>query len=136
MNELEEKILDEYVFNYRVASESYRMMGKMLDEVFVLERLKLYNISDVYIYGGTYLATQLYRVIHSKVNVKGIIDKNKHAVKINDTIYTLEDIKKIYLNEKIIVTPLRYYKEIYADLMQFVPKENIIFLGELLEGLQ
>lgn len=135
MNELENKILDEYVFNYRVAAESYRMMGKMLDEAFICERLRLYNVSDVYIYGGTYMATQLYRVIRSKVNVKGIIDKNKHAINVNELIFSLEEARKIYSNEKIIITPLKFYKEIYEDLAEFVQEKNIIFLGDFLEGL-
>lgn len=134
MNELE-KILDEYVFNYRVEAESYRMMGMMLDEAFVRERLRLYNISDLYIYGGTYLAAQLYRAIQSKVNVKGIIDKNKQMVNPNEPIFSLEEARKVYSNEKIIITPLKYYKEIYADLIQFVQEKNIIFLGDFLEGL-
>ncbi|MCM1231003.1 MAG: hypothetical protein NC489_12800 [Ruminococcus flavefaciens] len=136
MNEIETRILDEYVLNYRVEAESYRMMGKMLDEAFVCKRLELYDIFDVYIYGGTYLAAQLYRVIQSKVNVKGIIDKNYNvAVNIDVPILALGEARKVYLNEKIIITPIKYYKEICADLLQFVQEKNIILLGDFLEGL-
>lgn len=136
MNELEEKILDEYAFYYRVEAESYKMMGKMLDESMIYKRLKLYNISELYIYGGTYLAAQLFRVAQSKVDIKGIVDRDgRLAVKINVPVYTLEDLKKMYINEKIIITPPQYYREIKKSLLQFAKEEDIIFLGDFLEGL-
>ena len=53
--------MDEYIHQYRVEAESYKMMGKMLDVSFVQRRLDQYNLSDLYLYGGTYLAAQFCR---------------------------------------------------------------------------
>ncbi len=135
MNELEEQILDEYIRHCRVEAESYRMMGKMLNEELVRSRLALCSISDVYIYGGTYLAAQLCRAVKDNANIKGIVDKgSRSVVEVNVPVITCEELEKIYINEKIIITPPIFYREIKADLLRFVQEDNILFLGEFLEG--
>ena len=135
--EIEEKILEEYILHYRVEAESYRMMGKMLDEQLVKKRLELYEISDMYIYGGTYLAVQLYRAVGNNANIRGIADKaGKIIVKVNVPVLTLEDLKKESQNEMVIITPPIFYKEIKSELLTFIEEKNILFLGEFLEGLR
>ncbi len=136
MNSIEERILDEYIYQYRVEAESYRMMGKMLDKNLVQQRLEQCGISDLYLYGGTYLAAQLCRCIGDNANLKGIVDKNgRSAVEVNVPIISLDDLRNVYQKEKIIITPPRFYQMIKLELMEFVRENNIIFLGEFLEGL-
>ena len=69
MNEIEKQILEEYVDKFSIAAKSYELMGKMLDEKFVKERLDMFHIGDAYIYGGTYMASQLYRVAKKYINI-------------------------------------------------------------------
>lgn len=136
MGIIEEQIIDEYTWHYRIETESYKMMGKMLDEEMVRERLKQYNISDVYIYGGTYLAAQLYRAIKEHVNVRAIVDRaGRSAIKAGVPVINLEELRKIYLNENVIITPPRFYREAKDELLQFIEPYNILYLGEFLEGV-
>ncbi len=128
--------MDEYIHQYRVEAESYKMMGKMLDVSFVQRRLDQYNLSDLYLYGGTYLAAQFCRSSENRVNVKGIVDKNGRSVAlVNVPILAMNDLKELYQDEMIIITPPRFYREIKVELLEFVKENNIIFLGEFLEGL-
>jgi hypothetical protein len=134
--EIMEEILEEYRRHYKIEAESYRMMGKLLDQEWVNERLILFQIFNMYVYGGTFLAAQLCHVVKDCVNVKGIVDKGgRCAIKMDIPIYVLDEFKKIYLDEKVIITLPGYNREIKADLSSFIPEENIIFLGDFLEGL-
>ena len=54
MNDIEKRILEDYARDYNVESESYQMLGIMLDENFVENRLRMFSINHMYIYGGTY----------------------------------------------------------------------------------
>ena len=54
MNDIEKRILEDYARDYNVESESYQMLGIMLDENFVEHRLRMFSINHMYIYGGTY----------------------------------------------------------------------------------
>ena len=63
MRDIKDEIIDAYTWHCRIEAASYKMMGEMLDDEMVRKRLKRWQISDVYIYGGTYLAAQLYRAI-------------------------------------------------------------------------
>ncbi len=133
---IEEQIIDEYTWHCKIEAESYKMMGKMLDETLIRERLDVYAISDLYIYGGAYLAAQLYRAVKDKVNVKGIVDKEgRSAVKVDIPVIKLEELRELYQDEKVIITPPRFYRAAKRDLSQFIAAENILFLGEFLEGL-
>ena len=136
MNKIEKEVLNEYARDYSVEATSYEAMGKMLDERYVEERLKAFDINEMYIYGGTYLAIQLYRVGKKYTNIKGIVDRSGKII-MNENIFvvTLDEFKKIYKGEKIIVTPIRYFPQIQNDLTVFVDKKDIISIGELLMGL-
>lgn len=136
MGRIEEQIIDEYTWHCRIEAESYKMMGKMLDEEMVKERLEQYNISDVYLYGGTYLAAQLYRAIKKYTKVKAIVDQAGRSVfKTDVPVINLEELRKMYFNEKVIITPPRFYREAKSELIQFIRPHNILFLGEFLEGV-
>lgn len=133
---VEEQIIDEYTWHCRIEAESYKMMGKMLDEGLIQERLDLYGISDLYIYGGAYLAAQLYRAVREKVHVKGIVDKEgRSAIKVDIPVIKIEELRKTYRDEKVIITPPRFYRDARRELSQFIRAENILFLGEFLESL-
>ncbi|MCI9401945.1 MAG: hypothetical protein HFJ07_19775 [Lachnospiraceae bacterium] len=136
MNEIEQQILEEYAEKCSIGEKSYELMGKMLDAEFVKERLRMFHISDAFIYGGTYMAAQLYRVAKNYINIPAIVDKaGKMLTNENIKIITLEDLRQCYGGEKIIVTPIQFYSQIKSDLIRFADSENIIFIGELLEGI-
>jgi len=133
----EEKIFDLYVREYYIESANYRLMGKMLDKEFVNQRMKAKQIEQLYIYGGTYLGIQLYNAIEDKNKILAIADKNGMlAVKMHGIpVIKIDELKKQYSGEKIIVTPLPFYSEIKAELSEFVKEHNILLIGELLEGI-
>lgn len=135
MKKIEEQILEEYAREYNIASTSYELMGLMLNSQYVEERLKMFNLENVYLYGGTYMAVQLYRVGKEFINLKGIVDKSRKIV-LNEkvSVFTLNEFKEKYNDEKIIITPMRYFYEIKEDLRLFVNAENILGIGELMLG--
>ena len=82
------------------------------------------------------MAAQLYRVAKNYINIPAIVDKaGKMLTNENIKIITLEDLRQCYGGEKIIVTPIQFYSQIKSDLIRFADSENIIFIGELLEGI-
>lgn len=135
MKKVEEQILEEYAREYNIASTSYEIMGLMLNSQYVEERLKLFNLENIYLYGGTYMAVQLYRIGKAYVDIKGIVDKSRRIV-LNEkvSVLTLSELKEKYNNEKIIITPMRFFNEIKEELQLFVNIENILGIGELMMG--
>lgn len=136
MNKQENEIFDAYVEAYNLAQVSYKMMGQMLDAKYMQHRIDLAGINEVIIYGGGYLGVQLYHAMKNLLSVKAVVDKNGSAVVDVEgmPIISLDDMKKMYRNEKVIVTPINYYKAIKDDLCTFVKEEDVYFLGEFLEG--
>lgn len=135
MNEIEKQILEDYAKKYSIASMSYKIMGMMLDEKYVEERISTFNIKSMYIYGGTYMAVQLYRSGEKFTDIKGIVDKScKIAINDNISVITLDDFKKVYNGENVIVASLRFFQEIKKDIELFVNTDNIMNIGELLMG--
>ncbi len=133
----EEEIFELYVRDYRIETLCYKMMGELLETEWVKERLQLYNIQSLYIYGGGYLGVQLYNAVYNMVNVKAVVDKNGGLsvnVKGIRTI-SFNDLVEEYSGEKIIITPVKYYQKIKDDLLKFVNEKEILFLGEFLEGI-
>lgn len=136
MNDIEEKILELYIKEYKSEAASYRILGEMMNNVNVSERLRMFGIDKMYIYGGTYLAIQLYKASNNYVDVKGIVDKSRRLIcKADIPVYDLKEFKDIYNGEKIIITPIFYYKTINEELQSFIDGENIIYIGELIEGI-
>lgn len=133
----EEEIFELYVKDYRIENFCYNMMGKLLETERVKERLQLYNIQSLYIYGGGYLGVQLYNAVHDMVNVKAIVDKNGGLSVDVEGIRTIsfDDLVNEYTGEKIIITPVKYYQRIKEDLSKFVDEKELLFLGEFLEGM-
>lgn len=136
MEKAERQILEGYVREYHIASASYEMMGLMLNDTYLEERFRLFHIENVYIYGGTYMAVQLYRAGRNYVNIKGIVDKaGKTVLKDQISVISLDIFQKQYQNEKVIVASIRFFQEIKHDLQLFVDAENIIGIGEFLLGI-
>lgn len=137
MNEEIEKIFDYYVEEYKIQYFNYRMMGKLIETENVKERIKAFGFSEIYIYGGGYLGVQLYNSVKEFVDVKAIVDKSgviSVAVKGIKSM-SLVDLREKYNGEKVIITPVKYYKEIKNDLEKFIDEKNILYLGEFLEGV-
>lgn len=136
MNEMEKQIMEEYAKNYNIEAMSYEMMGKMLDEKYVEQRISMFGISSMYIYGGSYLAIQLYRVAKNFATVKGVVDKSgRLAVNEQISVLTLDEFRKTYNGEKVIITPPRYFQEIRKELETFVDKKEIMDVGEFMMGI-
>lgn len=136
MNEIEKQILEEYASKYSIASMSYKILGMMLDEKYVEERIRAFGIKHMYIYGGTYMAIQLYCTSKKFIDVKGIADKSgRSIIDDNVSVITLNEFKKVYNGESVIITSLRYFEEIKRDIELFVDADNIINVGELLMGI-
>ena len=136
MNLIEKKIFNEYDSDCFVEAISYEAMGKMLDENYVKERFRMFDLRELYIYGGTYLAVQLYRVGKRHVDIRGIVDRSGKLIMDEEaSVITLDELKNIYSGETIVITPLRYFHKIRNELLKFVEDKNIVGIGELLLGI-
>lgn len=136
MNEIEKQIMEEYARNYNIEAMSYELLGKMLDEKYVEQRLGMFGIDNMYIYGGTYLAVQLYRVGKKFATVKGVVDKSgRMAINEQVSVLSLDEFRRAYNGEKVIVTPLRYFQKIRKELEIFVDKKEIVDVGEFMMGI-
>lgn len=130
--ENKDDLIDIYGYQSEIFSKSYYMMGRLLDKNFIKEEVQKRELSDIYIYGGGYLGIQLYKAIIPYVNVLSIVDqKGKLMIDMEDiSIIDMCSFQAQYQDEIVIVTPLKYYREIYHDLRMFVAKDKIIFLEE------
>lgn len=133
----QEKILDAYARELEIATYSYDMMGKMLDKEFVKSRIDLLGVTEFYIYGGGYLGIQLYQAVENMAGVPAIVDKSGGLL-LNIPgipVLNVERLKQVYKGQKVIITPVKFYREIYGELSSFVLTDQIIFLGELMGGI-
>ena len=130
--ENKDDLIDIYGYQSEIFSKSYYMMGRLLDKNFIKEEVQKKELTDIYIYGGGYLGIQLYKAIIPYVNVLSIVDqKGKLMIDMEDiSIIDMCSFQAQYQDEIVIVTPLKYYREIYRDLRMFVAKDKIIFLEE------
>lgn len=134
---MQEKILDAYARELEIATYSYDMMGKMLDKEFVKSRIDLLGVTEFYIYGGGYLGIQLYQAVENMAGVPAIVDKSGGLL-LNIPgvpVLNVERLKQVYKGQKVIITPVKFYREIYGELSSFVLTDQIIFLGELMGGI-
>lgn len=132
-----EELIDSYANDAEIALFRFDMIGKMLNSDLIKERILLLGKSELYIYGGGILGIQLYRAVCDFVKVPAVIDKNgKLLLNIPDIpVIDPSEFQKQYHGQKIIITPIIYYEEIRKNLLKFVLKENIVFLGEFLGGI-
>ena len=131
--ESKDELIDVYGYQTEVYTKSYNMMGRLLDNNFEKREVKRREWSDIYIYGGGYLGIQLYRVISPLVNVLSLVDKKGKLLinNINDIpVMDMSTFRGLYENQPVVVTPLRFYREIYHDLKEFVAEDKIIFLED------
>ena len=78
------------------------------------------------------MGIQLYKAIIPFVNVLSVVDKSGKLI-INEEDIPVMDMCRFrdqYKDQMIIVTPLKYYREIYHELNMFVYADKIIFLEE------
>ena len=136
MNEVD-KLLDIYAHELDIFSSSYEMMGQMLNREYVKNRIEMFGLSDVYIYGGGYLGIQLYNALKQFVNILSVVDKNgKLLIDIPDIpVISLNEFRSVYEQQRVIISPIKHYKSIYTELIEFVPKDKIIYLGEFIGGM-
>lgn len=132
-----EEIIKKYIYDYSVEHYSYKMMGKMLDKDYVKSRAELFDLHNIFIYGGGYLGIQLYNAFGGDIVVDAFVDSSCFlSVNLDVDVINLETLKERYSGQKIIITPIRYYDEISKNLESFINKSNIIYLGEFLEGVR
>lgn len=137
MLSIPDEILDIYAEELAIAECSFELMGRLLDRASVKKRIECLKSDRLYIYGGGYLGIQFYNACSSQIKVLAVVDKKGHLrFNIEDiSIISLECLKRAYKGEMIIITSVRYYQEIREDLLSFVPKTQILFLGEFLGGI-
>ncbi len=137
MLNIPDELLDAYAEELAITESSFEIMGQLLDQKHLKKRLDSLNVRELYIYGGGYLGIQFYRACENLMKVLSIVDKQRCLrLNIEDVpVIDLEGLKKVYKDEYIIITPVRYYQEIQQDLLSFVPKTKILFLGELMGGI-
>ena len=131
--EKKDELIDSYGYQTEIFSNSYYMMGRLLDKDFVKKEVEKRGLAELFIYGGGYLGIQLHRAISPFVNVFSVVDKKGKLLidSIDDIpIMDIETFKCRYGNQPIIVTPLKFYREIFTELREFVPEDKIIFLEE------
>lgn len=130
--ENKDDLIDMYGYQSQIFSKSYYMMGWLLDDNFVRKAVEKKGLSDVYIYGGAYLGIQLYRALSPLVNVVSVVDKKGRLVIPMQAIPVIDmnSFRKQYKDEAVIVTPLKYYNEIYHEIKEFVTDDKIVFLEE------
>lgn len=127
-----DEIIDFYGYQAEILKKSYNMMGGLLDKNFVKKEVEKRKLSDIYIYGGGFLGIQLYRAIIPFVNVLSMVDKSgKLLVEIDGIpVMNMVEFRSKYNNETVIVTPIKFYREIYHELKEFISDNKIIFLEE------
>ena len=137
MLNIPDELLDAYAEELAITESSFEIMGQLLDQKHLKKSLYSLNVRELYIYGGGYLGIQFYRACENLMKVLSIVDKQRCLrLNIEDVpVIDLEGLKKVYKDEYIIITPVRYYQEIQQDLLSFVPKTKILFLGELMGGI-
>lgn len=129
-------LLDAYAHELGIFSSGYNMMGKMLDKKFIKSRVEKAGLSGVYIYGGGYLGIQLYNAITPFADVLDVVDRSgRLLIEVPGIpVIHLDIFRSVYRQEKVIITPVRHYKSIYAELSEFVPEGKMLYLGEFLGG--
>ncbi len=128
-----DELIDTYGYQADIFSKGYYMMGYLLNSNFVKKEVIKRNMSDIYIYGGGYLGIQLYRAIIPYVNVVAVVDKKGKLVidSIDDiSVINMDIFQRQYKNEIVILTPFKFYSEIYHELREFIMEDKIIFLEE------
>lgn len=131
--ENKDELIDRYGYQAEIFSKSYHMMGRLLDKDFVKKEVEKRQLTELFIYGGGFLGIQLYRAISPFVNVLSVVDKKGKFLidSIDDIpIIDMETFRCRYEKQPIIVTPLKFYKEIFTELREFVQEDKIIFLQE------
>ena len=131
------ELLDAYAEELAIAECSFEMMGRLLDRDYIKGRIEPLNADGLYIYGGGYLGIQLCRACDRQIKVLSLVDKRGCLIlDLPDIpVISLEGLRKAYQGENIIVASVRYYQEIREDLLPFVPKSRILFIGEFLGGI-
>jgi len=131
------ELLDAYAEELAIVECSFEIMGKLLDRDYLEKRLGYLNVQELYVYGGGYLGIQFYRACENLVKVLSVVDKQGCLrLDIADIpVINLERLKESYKGEDIVITPVRYYREIRRDLLTFVPKTKLFYIGEFLGGI-
>lgn len=136
MVNITDELLNIYAEELAIAECSFEIMGRLLDRDYLKERLNFLNIEELYVYGGGYLGIQFYNACNKLTKILSIVDKRSDlCLNITDIPVTnLKGLEKIYKGENVVIASVRYYQEIKKELLSFVPKNKILFLGELLGG--
>lgn len=131
--ENKDELIDIYGYQTEIFRKSYYMMGYLLDEDFVKSEVDKRRLTEIFIYGGGYLGIQLYRAISRFTNVLSVVDKKGKLLidSIDDIpVMDMEAFGCQYDNQPVIVTPIKFYRDIFRELIKVVPEDKIIFLQE------
>ena len=99
-------------------------------------RGKIFSIDSCYIYGGGFLGIQCYRALSKFITIKAVADK-RGSLKFDCSdikVIGVEELKKTYAGETIIITPIEFSKDIYEELSCFIDSDKLLFIGEFVQG--
>ena len=131
------ELLDAYSYDMEMAVANYEMMGYMLDKRKVVADFARLGERGWYIYGGGYIGIQLYQAIADNITIVSVVDKSGNLlIDIPEIpVISLDKLEIDYSGQAIVITSGKFYHQIYDDLVKFVPKDNIFYLGEIIGGL-
>jgi hypothetical protein len=129
------KLFDLYMDELDIKNECYELMGQLLNRPFIKKQVKKFDVHKVYVYGGGFIGIQLYRELENIAEVVSVVDKDACLkFDLEDIpVMNLNELKKQYDGELIIITPIQYYEQIHHDLSEFIPEANIMVLEKFLE---
>ena len=128
------ELIGMYMDEADLYERAYEIMGRLLDPNIGQKILNRFKTQNIYIYGGGYIGIQLYKTLKNQLDIT-VVDKSGNLKYPIDgvKIVNVDLMRKDYVNEKVIITPINYLDEIYEELIKFVPLDNIIIIGELID---
>ncbi len=131
-NSLMEELIDLYAEEVDVLAACYERMGNLLDRKRIKNRVEELKLKELYIYGGGYLGIQFYYAVKDFIKVISIIDKSGQLlVEVpNVDVIDLNTFQKNYRGQQIVITPIKHYREIYNELISYIPENKIMFLED------
>lgn len=131
-NSLVEELIDLYAEEVDILAACYERMGNLLDRKRIRNRAEELKLRELYIYGGGYLGIQFYYTVKDFIDVISIVDKSgKLLVEVpNVDVIDFNTFQENYLGQQVVITPIKHYKEIYHELISFIPEDKILFLED------
>ena len=137
-------LIDYYSRAFATQDLKFTMMGMLLDDDLVNQRIEEYDLKSVYIYGTGPIGVQFYKVVREKTDVRGFIDDDGEFYyngnyswgyrNIDMPVYSIEAIKRRYKDEKILLASFEELEDMRSKCTAFAADDRIIYINEFLFG--